>query len=77
MLNKELFEIEQWMCRNSLSINVFKTETMLFDTIPRLFAVESFVINLSGAPMKHISQFKYLGEDFDELLSWNEHARYI
>ncbi len=77
VLSKEISEIEQWMCSNSLFINVPKTETVLFGTIPRLSAVESFVINLinvGGAPIKHVSQFKYLGVVFDERLSWNEHV---
>ena len=45
-LNKELAEIDQWLCKNSLFINVSKTEAMLFGTTPKLCGIDSFSINV-------------------------------
>ncbi len=73
-LNKELAEIDQWLCKNSLFINVSKTEAMLFGTTPKLCGIDSFSINVNGVPLKRVSHFKYLGVVFDERLSWNEHG---
>ena len=76
-LNEELSVIERWLYKNSLFLNVSKTEAMLFGTSPRLSKVESFVITVNGSPIKRVTQFKYLGVVFDERLSWNDHVKYI
>ena len=76
-LNEELSVIERWLYKNSLFLNVSKTEAMLFGTSPRLSKVNSFVITGNGSPIKRVSQFKYLGVVFDERLSWNDHVKYI
>ena len=77
MLNKELRSIERWLFRNSLFLNVTKTEAMVFGTFPRLSNIESFNISVNGSPINRVYQFKYLGVVFDENLSWNDHVKYV
>ena len=68
-LNEELKAIECWLFRNSLFLNVSKTEAMVFGTSPRLSSIGSFNITVNGSPIKRVSQFKYLGVVLDERLS--------
>ena len=72
-LNEDLKAIESWLRKNSLFLNVTKTEAMVFGTTPRLSNVESFNVIINGTLIKRVSHFKYLGIVFDERLSWNEH----
>ena len=68
-LNEELKAIECWLRQNSLFLNVYKTEAMVFGTSPRLSNIDSFTIGVNGSSIKRVSQFKYLGVVFDERLS--------
>ena len=76
-LNEELKTIECWLCQNSLFLNVYKTEAIVFGTSPRLPNIYSFTISVNGTYIKRVSQFKYLGVVFDERLSWNDHVKFI
>ena len=70
-------QIESWLRENSLFINITKTESMIFGTSQRLANIDSFSINISGSPIKRVSEFKYLGVVFDDRLSWNEHVKSV
>ena len=76
-LNEELKTIEYWLRQNSLFLNVYKTEAIVFGTSPRLPNIYSFTISVNGTYIKRVSQFKYLGVVFDERLSWNDHVKFI
>ena len=69
--------IECWLPQNSLFLNVYKTEAMVFGTSPRLSNINSFTNSVNGTSTKRESQFKYLGVVFDERLSWNDHVKFI
>ena len=73
-LNEELKAIECWLRQNSLVLNVYKTEALVFGTSPRLSNINSFTISVNGTSIKRVSQFKYLVVVFDERLSWNDHV---
>ena len=76
-LKEELKAIKCWLCQNSLFLNVYKTEAMVFGTSPRLSNIDSFTVNVNGTSIKHVSQFKYLSVVFDKCLSWNDHVKFI
>ena len=76
-LNEELKTIECWLRQNSLFLNVYKTEAIVFGTSPRLPNIYSFTISVNGTYIKRVSQFKYLGVVFDERLSCNDHVKFI
>ena len=76
-LNEELRAIECWLRQNSLVLNVYKTEALVFGTSPRLSNINSFTISVNGTSIKRVSQFKYLVVVFDERLSWNDHVKFI
>ena len=69
-LNAELSKIDHWFSFNSLFVNATKTEAMLFETAPRLSAVNSFSITLNNNVIKRVFHFTYLGIVFDYHLSW-------
>ena len=77
-MNEELKAIKCWLYQNSLFLNVYKTEAMVFGTSPRLSNIDSFTVDqVNLTAIKHVSQFKYLIVVFDECLSWNDHVRFI
>ena len=76
-LKEELEAIKCWLCQNSLFLNVYKTEAMVFGTSPRLSNIDSFTVSVNGTSIKHVSQFEYLSVVFDECLSWNDHVKFI
>ena len=48
---------------------------MLFGTQARLSQVTDFRVTFNGNPIKRVSEFKYLGIQFDEKVSWNAHIK--
>ena len=50
---------------------------MLFGTVPRLSAVNSFSITLNNNVIKRVFHFIYLGIVFGDRLSWNEQIKYL
>jgi hypothetical protein len=74
-LTEDLDVIGSWLCSNSLFLNVTKTEAMLFGTQARLSQVTDFRVTFNGNPIKRVSEFKYLGIQFDEKVSWNAHIK--
>ena len=61
--------IGSWLCGNTLFPNVTKTETMLFGTRTRLSHVTDFCVTFNGNSIKRVSEFEYLGIQFDEKIS--------
>ena len=47
--------------RESLFINVTKTEAMLFGTAARLASTDSFNIHIDGKQIERVHEFTYLG----------------
>ena len=67
ILNKELKSVFEWLCANRLSINVTKTEFIVFSFNQRI------VLKLNGIKIFESPKMKYLGVILDPLLRWNHH----
>ncbi len=50
---------------------------MLFGSPRKLALSDHFSIIYKGLEVKRVTEFKYLGIIFDEILSWNEHVKSI
>ncbi len=76
-LSSELNVIGKWFCANKLSMNLTKTNCMLFRS--KFLRWPDFKLNLKyeNIPIKEVNVFKYLGVFLDPLLTFECHAKKI
>jgi hypothetical protein len=70
-ITHELKTINMWFMINKLSLNKDKTKAMMFHTAQR--QVRNININLDDANIEILSEFNYLGINFDSNLTWKSH----
>ena len=73
-INEDLNKITQWFKNNSLSLNIDKTNYILFRNInsnPRF----NGNIYMDNKIIQKVSQVKFLGVYIDEYLNWNSHVQ--
>jgi Reverse transcriptase (RNA-dependent DNA polymerase) len=75
--NVELEKLSTWFCANNLSINVKKTNYILFRNKRRFALDNTFKIFLSGQELEMVQSTKFLGILIDEDLNWKTHTSYI
>ena len=71
-MNEDLKLIFQWLCANRLSLNVSKTEFIIFKP-PRMKLDERFTLKLNGTMLLESTKIKYLGIIIDGRLTWKHH----
>lgn len=75
-MNLEMNKLVEWTIANKLSLNVDKTNYMIFKTKGK--RVQSRLsVNINNKPLKQVKSSKFLGVIIDEHLSWNEHTKYL
>ena len=74
ILNSELEEIVKWLTINKLSLNVNKTQCMVFT---RKREKRKVNIKIEDQNIEQVSKTKFLGVIIDEQLNWKEHILYI
>ena len=73
-LNEDLVNIEEWLRCNRLSLNVLKTNYMIFTTKNKLsHDVDIFVNNVR---IERVYVTKFLGVQIDSKLKWKNHIEY-
>ena len=70
-INKDLFNLSNWLKASKLSLNVKKTELVIFRS-RKLKIDNSFKFKLDGKRLVPTKSVKYLGVLLDEHLHWNE-----
>ena len=76
IMNEELVKVHKWLCTNKLSLNVDKTNIVLFRPVQKkLNGSISLVIN--NKPIKQVTSIKYLGVLLDCHLNWKDHVQHI
>ena len=76
IINKELNKLTEWMNVNKLSLNVTKTNFMIFRSKHRK-AVFSNNIKINGTDIDRVESTKYLGVYIDSKLNWSKHINFI
>ena len=71
-LNKDLKDLYEWLCANRLSLNVAKTEFMIFRP-PKMKLSGRVVLTLNRTKIHESTKIKYLGLILDPRLTWKEH----
>ena len=72
ILNKDLKSLYEWLCANRLSLNVAKTEFMVFRP-PRKSLSDRIVLTLNKTKIFESTKIRYLGIILDPRLTWKEH----
>ena len=73
-LNSELEEIVKWLKINKLSLNVNKTQCMVFT---RIGEKRKVTIKIEDQNIEQVSKMKILIVIIDEQLNWKEHILYM
>ena len=71
LLNDELDFLSTWFKANKLSLNVKKTNFMIFQN--RYSAYNDLSITIDGSVVKQVNNVKFLGLTIDSRLSWKPH----
>ena len=74
-INNELLNVYSWLCANKLSLNIEKSNFIIFHTIQKKVHEVSIAIN--DKPIKQEKQLKYLGVMIDSHMNWKAHISYI
>ena len=74
ILNIELNKLSSWFKCNKLSLNINKTNYMLFQTT-HLNVDLDYDIKIDNIPLDQKESTKFLGITIDKNLSWNQHLR--
>ena len=75
-MNSELTKISLWMKSNKLSVNIKKTNYVIFK--PKQKSVHmSSQISFDSITLKEVTEVKFLGVYIDEGLTWKSHISYI
>ena len=72
VVNKDLARLFQWLCANRLSLNVAKTEFLIFK-LPRRPLPERIVLSLNNKKIFESYKMKYLGLILDSRLTFRAH----
>ena len=74
-LNEALVNIEEWLRCNRLSLNVLKTNYMIFTTKNKLN--HNVDISVNNVLIERVYVTKFLGVQIDPKLNWKNHIEYI
>ena len=73
-LNEDLVNIEEWLRCNRLSLNVLKTNYMIFTTKNKLS--HDVDISVNNVRIERVYVTKFLGVQIDSKLNWKNHIEY-
>ena len=76
ILNKEILVLTDWLQANRLSLNIAKTNYMVFNPKPKISHAPVNIL-ISGIPITEVSHCKFLGVVLDNRLTWSEHTAYL
>ena len=75
ILNAELEKIYIWLCLNMLSINIAKSNFIIFHSAQKRVFIPN--LNISNTPIKHVKDSNFLGLTLNENLNWTSHVSKI
>ena len=74
-INQEIKIIYSWVKANKLSLNIDKTNFMLFT--PKRFSRAMDALLIDGKRIMEVSETKFLGVIIDNKLNWKPHIRHV
>ena len=76
-VNQELSKLCEWFCANKLSLNVKKTNYIIFGNKILPVGHEDMNICLDGMQISRVEWTKFLGVHIDEKLNWQKHVTHV
>ena len=76
MINFELSNLFIWLCANKISLNISKTEVLIFRN-PYKKIDHQMNLHINNVPLTFSESVKYLGVYLDHFLNWNVHSNHI
>lgn len=73
LMEHDLKLLNEWLEANLMSINVDKTNYIVFNAKNKLLNLETFTLQLNNSVINRVNCTKYLGLLIDEKLSWSDH----
>jgi len=73
-VNSELEKLSDWFRANKLSLNVKKTNFILFGNKGRRITADSFYIRMDCVLLERTENTKFLGVHIDSMLDWKLHT---
>lgn len=73
ILNKEISKIDKWLKCNKFSVNVSKTNYMIFRTQQKQDYAEHVHLEINGQTISRVSTIKFLGIILDECPNFKGH----
>ena len=77
IVNAELAKLSEWFRSNKLSLNVKKTNYLIFGNKSKVCFDTNFHISIDNNCLARVSNTKFLGVFVDENLSWKYHTSQI
>ena len=74
-VNTELKKLSLWFFQNKLSLNVSKTNYILFNN--HRLPVDPPQLLLNNSPVSQVSSTKFLGVEIDDRLNWSKHIKSV
>ena len=74
-IEEELKHVTEWLKMNKLSLNVKKTNAMLFHMPQKTIIVPKIKIN--GTIIEFVDKFKLLGINLNKHLNWNPYVKIV
>ena len=75
-MNRELIKLKMWTVANKLTINVRKTNAIIFTKLNTPRNIDS-PVKIDNEIVSTVSICKFLGVFIDERLSFDSHLKYI
>ena len=76
LVNQDVKDLNNWLSANKVSLNVGKTELVVFES-PRKVLLDEMKINLSGKMLNSSNLIKYLGVRIDRFLHQRDQVNSI
>ena len=76
-MHNVMIKVSEWFEYNRLSLNLKKTQMMIFGTRPKCDKFSNVELSLAGGTIKQSDCVKYLGLMLDSQLSYANHVEYI
>jgi hypothetical protein len=77
LVNSELAAVADWFRANRLSLNLNKTNFIIFRSHRKSIPKQDYTISIDNKPILQVKCTKFLGVYVDEHLTWNDHIAHI
>jgi hypothetical protein len=76
-LNQQLSLISEWFVANKLSLNVGKTNFIIFCPRQKKYSLNNLSVLFNGTKINQVKYTKFLGVNIDEHLCWDQHIHLV